>query len=120
MNEPFEKLKEDLRRSSASDQKEIFLEYCQKLIDLKESGELTEENVGSDIVSAMLLPDLIENPEYEAIFDIASDMEISRESSFRQGIGNWDAKAADGIKRDEWEQFVAAVSFAGKGFAAGK
>lgn len=96
------------------EKKKVFIDYCLKLIEMKEKSNLTEEKVGDLIADCLSYDDLSQAPEFEAIFGIVTTLGISRELSYRQKIGEWDAKTADQMKEEEWKELTGAVYSAQK------
>ncbi|MDR3558515.1 MAG: hypothetical protein P4L61_03215, partial [Candidatus Pacebacteria bacterium] len=88
-------------KASGKEQERLVIQYCEKLIELKDSGKIREEEASYYIVAA-LLPVSSMTPEVAAIFDSAADAEIDREVSYGQPIGEWNQKTADKIKQEEW------------------
>lgn len=106
---------EQIKNSSGLEKKRLFIDYCDHLISLKEGGGIREEEVGYEIVSILFMGnDLQDIQVIDDIFSYASDLEIPRETSYRQPIGNWDERAANSIKKDEWNLFVMVVQEAKK------
>ncbi len=98
-----------IKNTDGLEQKELFLLYCARLIQLKEEKKLTEEEVAYNIIGAMQFDNLANSPEYNVIFDIAEMMEIPRTFLHCQSSGEWDEENSNQIKEKEWKNFVDAV-----------
>lgn len=103
MPELLRELQMKMKNSTGAEQKALLLEFIEKLIELKNADEFTEEEVGYRIVSHFFASGMDTNGEYESLFDAAVTLEHPRETSYAQPIGHWDEKTADAIKRKEWE-----------------
>ncbi len=112
MEQELEHLWNQVQSAAGVEQKKLFVEYCIKLIELKDQGKLTEEQAAYKIVGGMRFDTLMDAPEIESIIDIATTTELPRITSYAQPIGEWDAKTADQIKQKEWKQLLAAVEYA--------
>ncbi len=110
MEKPLEVLESEVRNSNKSSFRKTFIEYCEELIKQKGRNNLSVEEVGYRVVS-VFLPHRIDEVEEDLkrIFDIASEMEISRNMSYKQRIDEWDEKVADKLKNEEWSQFLVFV-----------
>ncbi len=106
---PLENKYKEMEKLPLEEKKKAFIDFCLELIKLKEKGEITEEQVGVWITSCLSIKELSSLPEFEEIFDIAPTLELPREISYRQKIGEWDKKTADRIKEEEWKELVVAV-----------
>ena len=105
MNEnPLSSLYKEMKTLGFLKGKSLFLDYCLQLVSLREKGDLSEQEVGYWIVAGLLTEDL--SSEFEDIFDAAGDLEIPRESSFKQKTGEWNKDIADKIKDKEWKNLV--------------
>lgn len=102
-------LRNQLREASGDEQIQLFVEYCIRLIESKEEGVLSEEEVGYQITGAMLFSTLTKSPVCDAIFDISGTLEMPRITSYAQPMGKWDERTADQIKQKEWRELVRAV-----------
>lgn len=111
MLEEIKALENKIVKASGRERDRLIVKWCQKMIALKNAGEISEEEVGGDTVEVMFRTrsDLL-----DPIFDAAADMELPRETSYAQPIGHWDAKTADAIKAKEWKIYVDAVEQAAK------
>ncbi len=98
-----------IKTTIGDEQRNLFVRYCARLIQLKEEGKLTEEEAAYKMVGAIQFDNLTDSPECDAIFNIAGTTELPRTTSYKQLIGMWDAKAADQIKQKEWEELVVAI-----------
>ena len=107
-------LSTQLKNATGEEQRKIFVSYCLLLVQLKEQGKLSEEEVAYKIIGAIQYDNLTESPECDGIFDCASITELPRTSSYTQPIGTWDSKTADRIKQDEWKELVDAIKRAQK------
>ncbi len=87
-------------------QKTFINEYCSELVRLKESGILSEEEVGHRIVCILFTDPLHASYEFEDIFDAATALKIPRESSYVLGMGKWNQKDADCIKQKEYSELL--------------
>jgi hypothetical protein len=88
---------EKVLNGKPEDQIQLFFEYCHKLINLKENDfKIREEDVGHSIVGVLLRTELTENDDINNIFDLAAEMEISRESI--KYAEQWDENYANKLK----------------------
>lgn len=110
-------LLEELCHAEGEAQIRLFIAYCMQLIAYKEKNVYTEEEVGRSIVHAMRCEYLTKSPLCDAIFDISSELEKSRYTSYTQSIGNWDAHTADILKYKEWSELIKVVAYAQKQIA---
>jgi hypothetical protein len=111
-------LLEEVCHAEGEAQIRLFIAYCMQLIAYKEKNVYTEEGVGRNIVNAMRCEHLKESPLCDAIFDISSELEKSRYTSYTQSIGNWDARTADIHKHKEWSELLKAIAYAQKQISA--
>lgn len=99
-----------LKTTTSDDFAQMYVEYCSKLIELKEKDEIREEEAAYQMVSVVSsdqFTDLSKKyPECENIFDAAANTEIPREVSYTQPMGEWNQKTADDRKKEEWENLV--------------
>ena len=113
MIEILRELQIKMKNSAGMEQKAFLLEFLEKLTELKNEGEFTEEEVGYRVVSLFFASGMSYDGEYEDLFDAAVVMEHPRETSYAQPIGHWDERTADQIKNKEWELFLRAVKVLG-------
>lgn len=113
MGKTLEEIKEEIRNSDKDNFKKVFVDYCNRLIEEKELGNLSVEQVGYYVLY-VFLPNRYKEVEdgLRIIFDIAGEMDIPRTMSYKQRIREWDEKVADKIKEEEWEHFTVAVKAA--------
>ncbi len=78
-----------------------FLNYCIELIDEKEKGNISIEQVGYNLTGFWLRVDL-KDTICEPLCDLAGDMEIPRDAKYKNG--------ADTMKEKEWQIFVSEVT----------
>ncbi len=116
MENELDKLWNKIKETTDEQQVHLFVRYCEKLVQLKEEGKLTEEEASSKIIDAMQFDTLGDSPECAEIFDSAGDTEIPRTMSYVQPIGSWDAKTADKVKQEEWNALVFAIKNAKASF----
>lgn len=114
MEEELENFLDQIKNTNGDEQIKLFINYCIRLIELKEKGVLSEEEAAYKMVGAMQFENLANSPECDAIFDIAGTTEISRATSYAQPMGQWDEKTANKVKQEEWKELVAAVENAKK------
>lgn len=100
--------------SNGTDRIKCFILYCEKLVEMKENGSLTEEQSAYKIVNAMRFDDICDIEICDEILDLAGTVEKPRTLSYCQPIGKWDARTADQIKQKEWKLLVEAIGRAGK------
>lgn len=98
-----------IKEATGEEQMHLFIQYCERLVQLKEEGTLTEEEASSKIIDAIHFDNLNDSPECAEIFDSAGDAEIPRTMSYAQPIDSWDEKTADKIKQKEWSALVFAI-----------
>lgn len=114
MEEELEHFWNQIKNTTGNEQIKLFILYCVRLIELKENGVLSEEEVAYKMVSAIQFDNLTNSPECDAIFNIAGTTEIPRTTSYKQPIDQWDEKTANKIKQEEWRELVTTVENAKK------
>lgn len=110
MKNPLSDIFDEMKSLSEKEVTKTFINYCFKLIELKNKNVLSEEEAAYWIVGCLFIDKISKIPEFENIFDIAGDVEIPRTSSYRLGIGNWNQKDADALKKKEWGMLVGEIS----------
>ena len=110
-NKEASELWKKLEKSSGDEQKKIFISYCKKLIELKEKGEMREEDAAYGMVGAIRFDSLTSDPQLQVILDAAGDTELAREHSYDPAV-KWDQKTADALKGKQWKGLVQAVKLA--------
>lgn len=108
-NKEIETSWKQIKDTNGDERKQLFIKYCLRLIELKESDKLIAEDVGYKIVAAIFFDNLSEDPILESIFDIAAELEIPRETSYKQAMGHWDKKTADILKEREYQELKKVV-----------
>lgn len=99
-----------IKEATGYEQRNLFVRYCSRLVELKEEGKLSEEEAAYQMVGTILnFDNLAKSPECDAIFNIAGTTELPRITSYVQPIGKWDQKTADRIKQEEWEVLIAVI-----------
>jgi len=109
MKEELDNWLNQINVAKGAERKKVFINFCMRLIELKEEGNLSAEAAAYEIMNALKFDDLSDCPECEAIFDVAGTTEIPRELSYAQPIDNWNAEMAQKIKEGEWEELVSAI-----------
>lgn len=113
MEKEIKQLRNKLKEASGDEQRKLYVELCSKLVELKETGEIREEEAAYEMVGSFF-KNLSESPECAAIFDAAADVEIPRETSNTQPMGRWDEKTANVLKERQWGKLVDALEKAKK------
>ena len=108
MKKELQKLENQLRETSGEKQRKLYVEYCARLVECVEKGEVSEEEAAYSMVE-FSPKNFDEWPEVLAIFDAAADAEMPREMSYTQNMDYWDQKTADVLKVREWKKVVDAV-----------
>lgn len=109
MKEALDSWWNQIKEATGDEQRNLFVRYCSRLVELKEQGKLSEEEAAYKIVGAIQFDNLTDSPECDAIFDTAGTTELPRTSSYAQAMGKWDEKTADQIKQKEWRDLVVAI-----------
>lgn len=109
MNKKLAELWNQIETTSGDEQIKFFIQYCSCLVELKEAGELSEEEAAYKMMGALHFDTLANSPVCNDVFDIAGTVELPRITSYAQPIGSWDERTADQIKRKEWRQLVVAI-----------
>ncbi|HEY1041451.1 MAG TPA: hypothetical protein VGE63_01865 [Candidatus Paceibacterota bacterium] len=111
MEEELEKIWNHMHEAPEREQIKLFLEYCDKLVEYKDKGECSEEFVGYRVTGIGLQFDAISDSNiFEDLLSVASDMEWSRNISYKQDIDSWNAERAEDIKSEEWKMFLKALA----------
>lgn len=100
---------DQIKSATGDNQKKLFIEYCQRLVKLKEKGELTEEEAADRMFDGIEFNNLTISPECESIFDIAGTTKVPRSTSYAQPIAGWNEKVANDVKQQEWRELVIAI-----------
>ena len=98
-----------IKSTAGDEQRNVFVKYCVRLVELKEEGKLNEEEAAYKMVGAIHIDNITDSPECDAIFDIAGITELPRTAPYAQKLGEWDGKIADQIKQKEWKELVMAI-----------
>lgn len=109
MNKKLDELWNQIETTSGDEQIKSFIQYCSRLVELKEAGELSEEEAAYKMMGALHFDTLANSPICNDIFDIAGTTELPRITSYTQPIGSWNEKTAEQIKRKEWRMLVVAI-----------
>lgn len=109
MKEKLDSWWNQITEATGDEQRNLFVRYCSRLVELKEEGKLYEEEAAYKMVGGIQFDNLTNSPECDAIFDVAGTTELPRTTSYAQPIGKWDEKTADKIKQEEWKKLVTAV-----------
>jgi len=109
MKEKLDGLWNQIKTATGDEQIKLFIQYCSRLVELKEAGGLSEEEAAYKMVGALQFDTLANSPICNDILDIAGTVEIPRITSYSQPIGSWDERTADQIKRKEWRELVVAI-----------
>jgi hypothetical protein len=109
MKNEIEKIWDELNITTGEERKKTFIRYCNKLIECKEKGEMTEEEASYRIVGAIQFEDLNSCTEFDDIFDCASVCEIPRDSLRENIADQWNQDVANKRKEEEWKNVVKAV-----------
>lgn len=112
MKEKLDELWNQIETATGDEQIKLFIQYCSRLVELKEVGELSEEEAAYKMMGALQFDTLAISPICNDIFDIAGTAELPRITSYAQPIGSWDGRTADQIKRKEWRELVVAIEHA--------
>jgi len=112
-NKEASELWKKLEKSSGDVQKKIFILYCKKLIELKDKGEIREEDAAHGMVGAIRFDVLTSDSQLQAILDVAGDTELAREHAYDPAV-KWDQKTADALKGKQWQRLVESVKLAEK------
>ncbi len=88
----------------------IFLNLCHACVQQVQAGELSEEEAADELVGFLSQhTELLESPDIKAIFNALGLVDIPREVSANQPIGQWNQVAADKLKTAEWQEVVIAI-----------
>jgi len=109
MKNKIEKLWKIVKKATGSKQRKLFIEFCRTLIDLKEGGELTEEEASYRMVAGIYFENITQSPECDAILDAAGVTEIPRDTSYGASGGEWTEDIANKLKEKQWSAVVEAV-----------
>ena len=105
-----DKLWNEIVGATGNEQRNLFVLYCERLVQLKEEGKLTEEQASYKMVGAIQFDNLTDSPEIDAIFDQASIVELPREISHEQlALGGQNGETANQIKQKEWAELVKVI-----------
>ncbi len=87
----------------------MFIDFCSRLVEYKEKGDINEEDAAYRMVGAIQFDNLAYSPECAPIFDIAGITELPRDIVLDWQVKELSGKTTDQIKQIQWKKLVIAI-----------